>query len=62
MNWAEFFSMDGRGLYIWGSFGAFLLCIVIEIVMVRLRIGRAQQEVRTTRLADSVEGSQGAVK
>ncbi len=48
MNWAEFFSMDGKGFYVWGSFGAFLLCIVVEIVMVRLRIGAAQQDVRET--------------
>ena len=48
MNWAEFFSMDGRGFYVWGSFGAFLLCIVIEIVLVRLRIHRAQKAVRDT--------------
>lgn len=46
MNWAEFFSMDGRGFYVWGSFGAFLICIVIEIVLVRLRIDSAQKTVR----------------
>jgi heme exporter protein CcmD len=46
MNWAEFFSMDGRGFYVWGSFGAFLVCVVIEIIMVRLRIGRAQADAR----------------
>lgn len=48
MNWAEFFSMDGRGFYVWGSFGAFLVGIVIEIVLVRLRIHRAQKAVRDT--------------
>jgi heme exporter protein CcmD len=42
MNWAEFFSMDGRGFYVWGSFGAFLVALVFEIVLVRLRINRAQ--------------------
>jgi heme exporter protein CcmD len=46
MNWGEFFSMDGKGFYVWASFGAFLLCVVIEIIMVRLRIHRAQQDVR----------------
>jgi|GEM_PF-1657545 len=46
MNWAEFFSMDGKGFYVWGSFGAFLLCISVEIVLVRLRIGAAQRGVR----------------
>ncbi|MBC7623469.1 MAG: heme exporter protein CcmD [Aeromicrobium sp.] len=48
MNWAEFFVMDGRGFYVWGSFGAFLLVIAIEIVMVRLRIDRAQNAVRSS--------------
>ena len=48
MNWEAFFSMDGKGFYVWGSFGAFLLCIIVEIVMVRLRIGAAQQGVRDT--------------
>jgi heme exporter protein CcmD len=62
MNWAEFFSMDGRGFYVWGSFGAFLLCIIVEIVLVRLRIGRAQEDVRMARLADSVEANHGAAK
>ena len=46
MNWSDFFSMGGRGLYVWGSFGAFLLCIAVEIVLVRLRIGRAQAAAR----------------
>ncbi|MCA2998515.1 MAG: heme exporter protein CcmD [Burkholderiales bacterium] len=40
--------MDGRGFYVWGSFGAFLAAIVIEIVLVRLRIHRAQQAVRNS--------------
>ena len=48
MNWAEFFVMDGRGFCVWGSFGAFLLVIAIEIVMVRLRIDRAQNAVRSS--------------
>jgi heme exporter protein CcmD len=46
MNWSEFFAMDGKGFYVWMSFGAFFLCIVVEIIMVRLRIGRVQRDVR----------------
>ena len=46
MNWADFFSMGGRGLFVWGSFGAFLIAVIIEIVLVRLRIHRAQAEIR----------------
>ena len=41
MNWAEFFSMGGRGFYVWGSFGVFALAIGIEIVMLRMRTKRA---------------------
>ncbi len=55
MNWSEFFSMDGRGFYVWGSFGAFLACIVIEIVLVRLRIHGAQETVREDVLAQRLE-------
>ncbi len=40
MNWAEFFSMGGRGLYVWGSFGVFFLALLIEIVMLRWRSKR----------------------
>lgn len=38
MNWAEFFSMGGRGWYVWGSFGAFALAIVVEILLLRARV------------------------
>jgi heme exporter protein D len=41
MNWAEFFSMGGRGFYVWGSYGAFALVITLEIVLLRLRAKRA---------------------
>ncbi len=41
MNWAEFFSMGGRGFYVWGSYGAFALAIAIEIIMLRARTKRA---------------------
>ena len=45
MNWAEFFYMDGRGFYVWGSYGAFAVAIMVEIVLVRLRGKRAQAEI-----------------
>ena len=54
MNWAEFFAMDGRGFYVWGSFGAFLILIVIEIIAVRLRIHRAQAEIRDAQLTNQI--------
>ena len=41
MNWAEFFSMGGRGFYVWGAYGAFALAIAIEIALLRARANRA---------------------
>ncbi|MDE1990629.1 MAG: heme exporter protein CcmD [Betaproteobacteria bacterium] len=29
-SWSEFWAMGGYGLYVWGSFGACLLGMVIE--------------------------------
>ncbi len=55
MNWAEFLSMGGRGFYVWGSFGAFLACVVIEIIMVRVRVNRAQAEVRDEVLMQQIQ-------
>jgi heme exporter protein D len=40
MNWgsvSEFFAMGGKGLYVWGSYAVTFLCIVIELVSLRLR-------------------------
>jgi heme exporter protein D len=55
MNWATFFDMGGRGFYVWGSFGAFMLLITIEIILVRLRIHRAQQDIRDAVIAKQIE-------
>ena len=38
MSWGslnEFLDMGGYGLYVWGSYGMALACIVIEIISVR---------------------------
>lgn len=43
MNWAEFFSMGGRGAFVWGSFGVFALGIAIEIILLRLRAKRGKE-------------------
>ena len=43
MSLAEFFSMGGRGFYVWGSFGAFALMVAIEIFLLRQRARRATQ-------------------
>ena len=56
MNWAEFFTVSGRGFYIWGSFGAFAIAIILEIIFVRLRGMRAQAAIEDELLADKARG------
>ncbi len=47
MNWqspAEFFSMGGYGLYVWGSFGVSLLLMIAEPWLAVRRRRRALRE------------------
>lgn len=53
MNWAEFFSMGGRGFYVWGSYGAFAAGIALEIAFLRMRVRRARM---ADRAAESTGG------
>ena len=45
MNWGEFFSMGGRGFYVWGAYGAFAIAITIEVLWLRARAQRARAEI-----------------
>ena len=56
MNWAELFSMDGRGFFVWGSFGAFAIAIILEIIFVRLRGKRARAAIDDELLAAKARG------
>lgn len=53
MNWgspAEFFAMGGYGLYVWGSFGMTLLCLVGEVGLLRrhrLQVWRRLKRMQT---------------
>ncbi len=42
-SWQEFWSMGGYGGYVWSSYGAAALIVVIEIAAVRARLGRARR-------------------
>lgn len=57
MNWAEFFSMDGRAFYVWGSFGAFAAAIIVEIVVLRVRTKRINAEIEEEIMAGNVKGA-----
>ena len=51
MNWntsSEFFAMGGYGLYVWGSYGVVLACMLLEPVLVRRRHQQALRDIRMT--------------
>lgn len=54
MQWnsaAEFFSMGGYGLYVWGSFGVTALVLVLETLIVKQRQSQAARAVRREKRA-----------
>ena len=49
MNWgsaAEFFAMGGHALYVWGSFGACALLMIVEPILARVRRSNALTELK----------------
>ena len=58
MNWhsaGDFFSMGGYALYVWGSFGACALALVLEPVLVGRRHGSVLRSLRRQALADRLD-------
>ena len=52
---AEFFAMGGYALYVWGSFGACALALVLEPLLVGKRHGEVLRSLRRQLLADRLE-------
>ncbi|GAA5184479.1 hypothetical protein GCM10025771_38650 [Niveibacterium umoris] len=58
MNWnspAEFFAMGGYALYVWGSFAACVLAVIVEVVLVRNRRSEILSSLRREHRADEIE-------
>ncbi len=58
MQWhsvGEFFAMGGRAFYVWGSFGACLLLMVIEPLVAAGRARAAREALRRERLAEELD-------
>jgi len=55
-SWSQFWDMGGYGFYVWSSYAAMLLGIVIEVVL--LRRGR-QDTLRRLRRLERWEQSPG---
>lgn len=49
MQWnsfQEFWHMGGHGFFVWGSFGSALVIVVAEVLAVRRRRTRTEEELR----------------
>lgn len=61
MNWespAAFFAMGGYGLYVWGSFGACALLMIMEPILVAKRRRDILRSLRRERMAETLEDKQ----
>ena len=62
MHWnsvGDFFAMGGYALYVWGSFGACVLLMVVEPLLAKRRLNEVRQSLRRERLADELDHQSG---
>jgi heme exporter protein D len=54
---AEFFAMGGYGLYVWGSFGACAILMIVEPILTVKRRTLILRSLRRERMAETLENS-----
>ncbi|HMW24051.1 MAG TPA: heme exporter protein CcmD [Burkholderiaceae bacterium] len=62
MHWnsvGEFFAMGGRAFYVWGSFGACALLMLVEPLLAKRRARVVRDTLRRERLADELDRTLG---
>jgi heme exporter protein D len=58
MNWgspAEFFAMGGYAFYVWGSFGACAVLMIVEPILASKRRNLILRSLRRERLAEKLD-------
>ncbi|MDP2834710.1 MAG: heme exporter protein CcmD [Pseudomonadota bacterium] len=45
-SWSEFWSMGGRGFYVWGSFGVTAACVLIEVILLKRAAGDTRRRLK----------------
>jgi len=61
MNWespAAFFDMGGYAFYVWGSFGACAVLMIVEPILAARRRREILRSLRRERLADHLDQDQ----
>ncbi len=62
MHWnsvGEFLAMGGYGLYVWGSFGACAILMVVEPLLAKHRLNEIRKSLVRERLADELDHQSG---
>ncbi len=52
---SEFFAMGGYALYVWSSFGACLLVLILEPLLVRARFRAIVRRLKQEKLAEQFD-------
>jgi heme exporter protein D len=58
MNWgslSEFLAMGGHALYVWGSFGACLVALLVEPVLLGIRRHHIERDLARRARADKFD-------
>lgn len=48
-SWSEFWAMGGQAFFVWMSFGALLVAVIVELVLLRARRQRALAAIEEER-------------
>mgnify|MGYP000554207440 CR=1 FL=1 len=48
MNWSEFLSMGGYGLYVWGSYAVTAVVLILNVLAARVREKNVRRQLRET--------------
>ncbi len=48
-SWSEFWSMGGYGLYVWGSYGVTVACVLIEVILLKRAAVDTRRRLRRMR-------------
>lgn len=44
-SWSAFWSMGGRGVFVWSAFGVTAVCIAVEVAVLRRAARRSRQRL-----------------
>ncbi len=48
-SWSDFWAMGGHAFFVWMSYGALLVAVVVELLLLRVRRHRALEAIEEER-------------